>query len=314
MKNKEDNFKEKFKLALTSTAKVISDDYTLDVDKKNKNLSSKNIDFFELDNLNTKSDFIKVRAEADSKALIKKFSNKEIYKKNCPKNRSSKALYDLTEKVRCEILGTKILKGIAKNLRENYVQKLSLKRKDQLKTKEDVDIVEAFELYMLKNFFNIKLNDLSQKILSFWEKELDSSINNHIEFLTNNLENQSKYNSKFSKILEEMDIFDADEKDEKNDDEKNDDENNNNSKNDEDNQAQGEQEKNKQEESQSGIDGDYDLSEYKMEEQLVDTDSEKQSSENVTQRTNNNINNIEYAKIHKGRFWGYIEYIGVILW
>ena len=91
------------------------------------------------------------------------------------------------------------------------------------------------------------------------------------------------------------DRFDADENDEKNDDEKNDDENNSNSTNDEDNQAQGEQEKNKQEESQSGIDGDYDLSEYKMEEQLVDTDSEKQSSENVTQRTNNNINNIEYA-------------------
>ena len=49
-------------------------------------------------------------------------------------------------------------------------KKLSLKRKDQLKTKEDVDIVEAFELYMLKNFFNIKLNDLSQKILSFGRK------------------------------------------------------------------------------------------------------------------------------------------------
>ena len=189
MKNKEDNFKEKFKLALTSTAKVISDDYTLGIDKKTKNLSSKNLDFFELDNLNTKSDFIKVRAETDSKALIKKFSNNEIYKKNSPKNRSCKALYDLAEKVRCEVLGTRILKGIAKNLQENYVQNLSLKRKDQLKTKDDVSIVEAFELYMLKNFLNIKLNNLSQKILSFWEKELDSSINNHIEFLTNNLDN-----------------------------------------------------------------------------------------------------------------------------
>ena len=78
MKSKENNFKEKFKLALTSTAKVISDDYSLDSNKKVKNLSSKNIDFFELDNLNNKSDFIRVRAETDSKALIKKFSNKEI--------------------------------------------------------------------------------------------------------------------------------------------------------------------------------------------------------------------------------------------
>ena len=45
MDNKEDNFKEKFKKVLTSTAKVISGDYKLDLEKKDKNSSSKNIDF-----------------------------------------------------------------------------------------------------------------------------------------------------------------------------------------------------------------------------------------------------------------------------
>ena len=34
---------------------------------------------------------------------------------------------------------------------------INFKRKDQLKTKEDVSIVEAFELYMLKKFHNISL-------------------------------------------------------------------------------------------------------------------------------------------------------------
>ena len=81
MNNKEDNFKEKYKKVLISTAKVISGDYKLDLDKKDKNSSSKNLDFFELDNLENKNDFIKIRAETDSKALKKKFSNKEIYQK-----------------------------------------------------------------------------------------------------------------------------------------------------------------------------------------------------------------------------------------
>ena len=75
--NKEDNLKEKFKQALLSTIKVISEDYKLKSDKKN--LSSTNINFFELDNLNNKQDFIRFRAEADSEALKKKFSNKLIY-------------------------------------------------------------------------------------------------------------------------------------------------------------------------------------------------------------------------------------------
>ena len=70
---KENNLKEQFKQAILSTAKVISDDYKIKIDKKNK--SSKNMDFFQLDNLNTRLDFIKYRAEIDSKALRKKFSS-----------------------------------------------------------------------------------------------------------------------------------------------------------------------------------------------------------------------------------------------
>ena len=42
--NQKENLKEKFKQALFSTIKVISDNYKLDK-KENKNLSSKNFDF-----------------------------------------------------------------------------------------------------------------------------------------------------------------------------------------------------------------------------------------------------------------------------
>ena len=76
---KEDIFKEKLKQALISTVKVISEDYQ--IEKKNNNLSSKKYNFFELDNINTKKDFIKLRAESDSEALKRKFSNNKIYKK-----------------------------------------------------------------------------------------------------------------------------------------------------------------------------------------------------------------------------------------
>ena len=92
--NKEDNFKEQFKQALISTAKVISDDYRPNINKKNS--SSKNLDFFELDNLDNRHDFIRLRAETDSGALKKKFSNKEIYKKNLPINSSYRLLYDIS--------------------------------------------------------------------------------------------------------------------------------------------------------------------------------------------------------------------------
>ena len=74
MSNKEANLKEKLRQALASTIKVISEDLKAN-HKEEKNKSSNKFDFFELDNLNSKNDFIKARAEADSKALKKKFSN-----------------------------------------------------------------------------------------------------------------------------------------------------------------------------------------------------------------------------------------------
>ena len=292
LSNKDENLKEKLRQALSSTIKVISDDFTIQ-NKDEKNKSSKKFDFFEIDNLNSKIDFIKARAETDSLALKKKFSNEQIYKKNLPINTSCRSLYSIAEKVRYESLGGKMLKGIEKNLKDNYSQIISLKRKDQLKTKEDVTVTEAFELYMLKKFHNIKLNSLTEKMLSFWEKDFDNTINKNIKYLKDNLEDQYKYSLKFSEILKELDIFQNDENEEnKEDNQENGPDNPSNE--DQDSNSEDNKDQNKEEEVDTSLDADYDISEYKLDEQLVDTDSNKQSKEQIIQKNNNLNLNLEY--------------------
>ena len=186
MNNKDVNLKEKLKQALTSTAKVISDDFKIN-NNLDQNKDSKKFDFFDLENLNSKNDFIKARAEYDSGALKKKFSNDKIFKENSPSNSSCKSLYSIAEKIRYETLGSKMLKGIEKNFKENYNEMINLKRKDQLKSKDDVTVIEAFELYMLKEFHNIQLNSLTNKMLSFWEKDFNQVIRKHLTFLKKKL-------------------------------------------------------------------------------------------------------------------------------
>ena len=61
--NKNEILKEKLKQALTSTARAISDDFK-NRDKPDKNEKSKLFDNFDLENLDSKSDFIKARAKA----------------------------------------------------------------------------------------------------------------------------------------------------------------------------------------------------------------------------------------------------------
>ncbi len=294
---KDENLKEKFKQALISTVKAISEDYKNNTNLEKKNDSSKNYNFFELDNLNNKYDFLKFRAETDSEALKRKFSNKDIYLKNLPTKPTLKALYNISEKIRYEKLGTKMLQGVSKNLIDNYNYKINLKRKDQLKSKEDTSILEAFEIYMLKNFFNIKLNALCEKILSYWEDEFKKSFGKHLNYLKETLENQELYSSKFVEILKEMDFLEKDEE-EKNEQNQQENDQNNQQSSDSNNEADENQNQNESE-NQSKSENDLDVNEFRMEEQLFDTDSDQQSSENIVQKLNNTKSDNDYKVFSK---------------
>ena len=297
MSNKETNFKEQFRQALISTAKVISEDYLLDDKKIDKKLGAKKTDFFEVTNLSNKSDFIRLRAETDSGALRKKFSNREIFNKNLPKNTSCKSLYNIAEKIRYELLGGKMLKGVRKNLSDNYNIKINSSRKDQLKNKEDAPISEAFELYMIKKFFNLKLNTMSSKMLGFWEKDFNSSIEKHLDFLNKNIENQSIYSSKFSEILEGMNVFSSDVEENKEEDSQKENEKDNKSDNNDDESDAQE----KQSDTLTSLESGFDLSDQQMDEQLEDSNSLKESMENVLQNKNINNKDQEY-KIYTTKF------------
>ncbi len=283
MNNKITSLKEKFRIALTSTAKVISEDFTL------KNDRLKSSETIKIDDIKNPNDFIRMRAETDSEALKKRFSNQEIHRKNLPNNRTSRLLYDIAEKIRYESLGGQMLKGIEKNFNENYSLMINLKKRDQLKTKDDVPVAEAFELYMLKNFHQIKLNPLTSKMLYFWEKTFDKSIKKHIKFLQENLEFQNNYSSKFTKIFEEMDIFQTEENDINNH-ENQDQGQDNPSNDDQDQNKEDSRDEDNEQQTQANLDADYNIDEFNLDEQLSDFNSDEKSPEQIIQKKIDQLN------------------------
>ena len=297
--NKEEALKEKFKIALTSTIKVISEKEKVEINFENKNLSSKNLHFFNLDNLKSIDDYTKIRAEADSEALKLRYSNRTIYKKNLPKTSTAKSLYNLAEKIRYEKIGSDNLKGIKQNLLKNYEFRQKYKRKDQLNTKKDVNAKEAFELYLLKHFYNVGLTKLSKEILGFWEKIFDQKLNSKIDFFKQNIHNQEIFNSTFSKIIESMDLGESsEEQDQENESERNNDENQNDNNNDQNND---EKERSKLEMDQNNFEDEFDLNEIKMDESLVDPSSESDNNPTIKERQNYPTNKNPY-KVYTEEF------------
>ena len=289
--NKEDTIKEKFKQALVSTVKVISDDF----DQNNKKGKSKTSDVKipDLENIKDKNQFIKLRAETDSDALKIKFTNNKIFEKNMPTNSSCHTLYRLSEKIRCELIGSEMLKGISKNIIENYKYKINQVKLDNISKKEEANISEAFEYYLLNNFFNLKLNKNCKKTLGFWEEDFKNSLDEHINFLKNNLEDQELFNSKFSEILESMEIFETEKNDENKETKGSEQQDNNNSNNDEDND-ENDQQKAEDDSMSEGVDGMDDVNEFRLDEQLNNEDSENQQSENIEQNKMLGTSNKDY--------------------
>ena len=294
MSKKEEIYKEKIKQALNSTFKVISESL-VDNSNNKKSMDLQNDRFFP-DSLKVKEEYIKLRSDLDSKALKIRFSNKSIYNKNYPKNNSSGKLYEISEKIRYELLGSKMLMGIKKNLENSYLNRIN---QNNLGTKDEINISEAFEIYMLNKFFNIKHNMNSNKKFHLYEKKFKENIDGEINFLMENLENQEAYNFKFSKILQNLDIF---ENEDGQTEHKEEDERNTQS-NGADNEA--EDQKKADDSSMDDINTDItaesDLTEFRMDDSFLDSDANENDTQIISQKLNVNKSNLEY-KIFTTKF------------
>ena len=292
---KDEILSEKIKTALISTFKVISlklnKDKLEDFDKKTKDLISQNNEII-------LKNFDNLRAEFDSKALKQGYSDVEIFNNNLPQNNKQIALYKIAEKIRCEFIGMDMYLGINKNINNYYDRKINLNNKLKIDTIKDAPVSKAFELYMIKNFLNIKLNSNSQKILNYWEAKFNNTIKKHKKYLIKNINNQEIFNSKFSELLSELNLEDIDDdtsqnneedKDKQQDNSRNDDEKDNNNKDTSD------------EQNSSSMEFESDVSEFRIDEQLDVDENVDNSSKNISQKLNIIKDEKEY-KIYTNNF------------
>ena len=205
--------KERFKSAVSSTVKAISENFDLEI-KFGNNVSSKknSLNLPEVASLKKLEDFTNLRAFADSEALKIKYTDKKIYLENEPRGVMSKALYAIAEKIRYEKIGSDKLKGVKNNITQCYENKFKDKKIEEIKTEADVPITEAFELYLRSHFFRIKQNHTTKKVLSYWKDLFDKNLKQRLKELNNCIENQNKFNQLVADLIDNLDFEDSDSK------------------------------------------------------------------------------------------------------
>ena len=210
---------EDFKTAISSTVRSLSNSEKIVVSFGNdSSKSGKNsIKLPELSPNNNNFNYNQIRAIADSKSLRYRFSNSKIFKKYEPEGNISRQLYMISEKIRCEKIGTSYFKGVKNNIENFYQERISGL---DLKTSED-KIVESFENYLRTKFLDFENNITIDKKLKSYKKDLNEKFKDKISQLNDLTLDQEKFNSLVSKLISNMDLDENLDEEEKKDDEQN---------------------------------------------------------------------------------------------
>ncbi len=208
MNDKQKNLIENFKTAIISTVKSISNNENLDVafGERKKTSEKDMINLPNLDQIKNKKDFLRIRANADSESLKFRYSKSDIFKNHEPQGDTSKKLYHIAEKIRCEKLGSDQFRGIKNNLTENYREKLN-----ELNLEKNEDkILEAFENYLRVNLLKMENDKKTEKNFKSFKKDFDKKLKKKIQELESSITNQKKFNSIISNIITDLDIDEVD--------------------------------------------------------------------------------------------------------
>ena len=276
--NEEDILKERFKSAVSSAVKVISENSNIKI-KFGQSVSSSEdcLSLPELADLKNLQNFTNLRALADSEALKIKYTNKKIYNKYNPNGAKAKMLYAIAERIRCERIGSDKLKGVKKNITQSYENKFKNKKIEEIKTESDVSVSDAFELYLRNYFFKIKQNTTTKKVLSYWKDLFDKNLKSELKRLDSYLEDQNKFNKMAVELIENLEFDDSEPNEKKEENEKNQEDSPN--KDDAQNEQSKEQEKNKEAEAEFSVAGPN-LSSLE-ENKNTDADEALQSNEEI---------------------------------
>ena len=190
---------EYFKKSIESTVKAISEKKNLniffgEIDKTKK----KDIVLPSINNLAEAKKIKIIRGMSDSASLIKKFHNEQLHRKFTPSEESQKKIFDELENLRCEILGSKKMPGIKKNITDCFEINILEETKETRKISKEKTLKFLLRDLLLKENLSLKYKKKFDSIF----KKADLFVKKYEENISNLLVDQEQYGKFINKLLE----------------------------------------------------------------------------------------------------------------
>ena len=149
-----------------------------------------------------------LRGEADAMALRLRFHDEGVHSTRAPQGENARAVFESLERVRCEALGSRMMAGVANNLRASLEEKCDSFGYTRVNVREDAPLSEAIGLMVREKLTGEKLPEGGEQLVSLWREWVNDKIDTDFDALAERIDDQEAYAEALTDLLVELELID----------------------------------------------------------------------------------------------------------
>ena len=151
-----------------------------------------------------------LRGEADAMALRLRYHDEEIHATRAPRSENARNVFESLERVRVEALGSRMMAGVAENLRTALEDRCDAFGYTRINVREDAPLSEALGLMVREALTGEELPDGGRQLVGLWRDWITDKIDIGFERLCDAVADQQAYADALNELLTDLDLIDED--------------------------------------------------------------------------------------------------------
>ena len=151
-----------------------------------------------------------LRGEADAMALRLRYHDEEIHATRAPRSENARNVFESLERVRVEALGSRMMAGVAENLRTALEDRCDAFGYTRVNVREDAPLSEALGLMVREALTGEELPDGGRQLVGLWRDWITDKIDIGFERLCDAVADQQAYADALNELLTDLDLIDED--------------------------------------------------------------------------------------------------------
>ncbi|WP_144184181.1 cobaltochelatase subunit CobT [Elioraea rosea] len=148
----------------------------------------------------------RLRGAADAMALRLKLHDDAVHGRRTPARREAREVYDLLAQARVEAIGSRVMEGVAANLRARLSEECEADGLDRMTRREQLPVAKAIELLAREAITGEPLPEAAREVISLWRETLPPKAIEALANLGPSLDDQDQFGRAARKLLAALDM------------------------------------------------------------------------------------------------------------